>query len=60
MKDLMQKNDASENNSAVVIISKCPLRGHILAPLEGLDARELPGGNPGDRLQESGGDSKAI
>ena len=39
---------------------KCPLRGHILAPPEGLRAPELPGVNPGGRPQESGGDSKAI
>ena len=32
----------------------------LLAPLEVLRAPELPGVNPGDRPQESGGDSKAI
>ena len=39
---------------------KCLLRGHILAPLEGLRAPGVPGVNPGVRPQESGGDSKAI
>ena len=38
---------------------KCPLRGHILAPLA-LRALEVPGVNPESRPQESGGDSKAI
>ena len=39
---------------------KCLLRGHILAPSEGLRALELPGVNPKGRPQESGGDFKAI
>ena len=39
---------------------KCLLRGHILAPLEGLSAPELPGVNPRGQHRESGGDSKAI
>ncbi len=39
---------------------KCPLRGHILAPPEGLRAPEVPGVNLGGRPQQSGGDSKAI
>ena len=34
--------------------------GPLLAPLEGLSVLELPGVNPGDQPQESGGDSKAI
>ena len=29
------------------ITRKCPLRGHILAPPEGLRTPELPGVNPG-------------
>ena len=36
------------------------IRGHILAPPEGLRAPELPGVNTGGRPQESGGDFKAI
>ena len=32
----------------------------MLAPPEGLRAPQLPGINPGDRPQESWGDSKAI
>ena len=39
---------------------KCPLRGHILAPPEGLRGLRPPGVNPGGQPQESGGDSKAI
>ena len=39
---------------------KSPLRGHILAPPEGLRALELPVVNPGGRPRESGGDSKVI
>ena len=34
--------------------------GPLLAPPEGLRAPEQPGVNPGDRPQESGGDSKEI
>ena len=37
---------------------KFTLRGHILAPSEGLHAPEFPGVDPGGRLQESWGDSK--
>ena len=44
----------------IIKTRKCPLRGHILAPPEGLRAPGLPGVNPGGRLQGSGGDSKAI
>ena len=44
----------------IYITRKYPLRGHILAPPEGLRAPEVPGVNPGGRPQESGGDSKAI
>ena len=33
---------------------------YSVAPPEGLRAPELPGVNPGDRPQKSGGDSKAI
>ena len=40
-----------------VINRKCPLRGHILAPLEGVAA--CPRATRG-QPQESGGDSKAI
>ncbi len=43
-----------------LVTRKCPLRGHILAPPEGLRAPEVPGVNPGGRPQESGSDSKAI
>ena len=39
-----------------IVNRKCPLRGHILAPPEGLHG---PGGTRG-QPQESGGDSKAI
>ncbi len=42
------------------ITRKCPLRGHILAPPEGLRAPGVPKVNPVGRPQESGGDSKAI
>ena len=44
----------------IYLTRKCPLRGHILSPPEGLHAPKLPGVNPGGRLRESGGDSKAI
>ena len=37
-----------------------PLRGHILAPPEGLRAQGAPGVILGGQSQESGGDSKAI
>ena len=33
---------------------KCPLRGHILAPPEGLRAPGLPGVNPGGRPRAQG------
>ena len=46
--------------SNLIFTRKCPLRGHILAPPEGLRAVEVPRVNPGSRPQESGGDSKAI
>ncbi len=39
---------------------KCPLRGHILAPPEGLRAPELPVVNPGGQPGGSGGDPKVI
>ena len=42
-----------------IITMKGPF-GPLLAPPKGLRALELPGVNPGDRPQESGGDSKAI
>ena len=42
-----------------MIYWKGPL-GQLIAPPEGLRTPELPGVNPGDRPQESGGDSKAI
>ena len=41
-------------------IEKTFTSGHILATPEGLHAPELPGVNPGDQPQDSGGDSKAI
>ena len=44
----------------LILTRKCPLRGHILAPPEGLRALELPGVNPGGRPQDSEGDSRAI
>ena len=39
---------------------KCSLRGHILAPPEGLRAPGVPGVNIGVWPHKSGGDSKAI
>ena len=47
--------DGGSRNMKQLIIRKCLLRGHILAPLEGLHAPELPGVNPGE-----GGHPKSI
>ena len=44
----------------IEITRKCPLRGHIPAPPEGLRGLGLPGVNPGGQLWGSGGDSKVI
>ena len=52
--------DGCNTQMVIVYTRKCPLRGHILAPPEGLRAPGVPGVNPGGRPQESGGDSKAI
>ena len=49
-----------EGKMAILQTRICPLRGHILAPPEGLHVPELPGVNPGGRPQESGDDYKAI
>ena len=57
------EQDNSINISCYMIYlftRKCPLCGHILAPLEGLRTPEVPGVNPRDRPQDSGDDSKAI
>ena len=56
--DILQS--AGFNLVVIVFTRKSLLRGHKLAPPEGLLAQELIGVNCGDRPQESAGDSKAI
>ena len=59
--NLMQLNRNFEIIISILYLTrKCPLRGHILAPPEGLRAPELPGINPGGQPHESGDDSKVI